>query len=317
MEQRVPSPRFLPGRLKFHVTLLEILLDGVPIGEVKDDWAINSLQSYRGESGRDISNKQRTPTSVLLSMLRLLIPFALLLSASAEELRTASSHPMQYYVSLPQGWSAARKWPIVVLIESANRQFQATLDIFAKARKDMPFILAVPLVTTNGGASYRQVGTYHYSEAVWNQIEQDRCKFDMDGIAAVVADVHKLYGGEDRYFLTGWEAGGHTVWSMILEHPEPLRAAAPTVTNYAGRCLDSGFSTAPSRADLPVTVFQVSSGRDVPPGKFVYAQSQQAMKVAEERGFRKVTERIVADKPHGPLADDVLAYFASVLAGSR
>ncbi|HYL73040.1 MAG TPA: hypothetical protein VEU96_02490 [Bryobacteraceae bacterium] len=250
-------------------------------------------------------------------MTRLFIALALLFTASAEELRTASGHSMQYYVSLPQGWTADRKWPVVVIIESANRQFQATLDIFVKARKDMPFILAVPLVTTNGGASYRQVGTYHYSEAVWSQIEQDRCEFDMDGIAAVVADIRKLYGGEDRYFLTGWEAGGHTVWSMLFQHPEALRGAAPTVTNYAGRCLESGFSTASSRANLPVTVFQVAAARDVPPGKFVYTQSQQAMKVAEEHGFRNVTERIVAGKPHGPLADDVLAYFSSVLAGSQ
>jgi poly(3-hydroxybutyrate) depolymerase len=242
-------------------------------------------------------------------MLRLLIAFALLFPSSAEELRTASGHPMQYYVSLPQGWTAARKWPVVVVIESANRQFQETLNIFVKARREMPFILVAPLVTTNGGANYRQAGTYHYSEAVWTQIEQDRCKFDTDGIAAMVADVRKLLGGDDRYFLTGWEAGGHTVWSMIFQHPEALRAAAPAVTNYAGRCLEPGFSTAASRANLPVTVFQV-----VPPGKFVYTQSQQAMKTAEEHGYRNVSERIIRDKPHSPLADEVLAYFESLRA---
>ncbi len=224
---------------------------------------------------------------------------------------------MQYYVSLPQGWTAARKWPVVVVIESANRQFQHTLGIFAKARKDMPFILVAPMVTTNGGANYRQAGTYRYSDAVWNQIEQDPCRFDMDGVAAAAADLQKLYGGEDRYFLTGWEAGGHTVWSMIFRHPEALRAAAPAVTNYAGRCLESGYSTGVSRTDLRVTVFQVQSGRDVAPGMFVYRQSQQAMETAAEHGFRNVSERIVADKPHSPLAEEVLAYFASVWAASR
>ena len=118
-------------------------------------------------------------------MPRLLIAFAYLFTASADEFRTASGHPMQYYVSLPQGWTAARKWPVVVVIESANRQFQQTLGAFAKARKDMPFILVAPMVTTNGGANYRQAGTYRYSDAVWSQIEQDRCRFDMAGIAAV------------------------------------------------------------------------------------------------------------------------------------
>ena len=150
---------------------------------------------------------------------------------------------------------------------------------------------------------------------MWGEIERDRCKFDTDGIAAVAADIRKLFGGEDRYFLTGWEAGGHTVWSMIFEHPEALRAVAPAVTNYAGRCLESGFSTAVARVDLPIIVFQVASGRDAPPGKYVYMQSQQAMKIAVERGFHNVSERIVADKPHGPLAEEVLAYFMSIRTG--
>jgi poly(3-hydroxybutyrate) depolymerase len=252
-----------------------------------------------------------------MSMPRLLIAFAVLFSASAGEFRTASGHSMQYYVSLPQGWTAARKWPVVVVIESANRQFQQTLGIFTKARKEMPFILVAPMVTINGGANYRQASTYRYSEAVWSQIEQDRCRFDMDGIAAVAADVRKLFGGEDRYFLTGWEAGGHTVWLMILTHPDALRAAAPAVANYAGRRLESGFSAEASRADLPVTVFQVQSGRDVAPGMFVYRQYQQARETAAEHGFQNVSERIIADKPHSPLAEEVLAYFASVWAGSR
>jgi poly(3-hydroxybutyrate) depolymerase len=253
-----------------------------------------------------------------MTMLRLLtIAFAFLCCSAAEELRTASGHPIQYYLSLPQGWTATRKWPVVLVIESANRQFQETLGLFAKARKDMPFILVAPLVTTNGGANYRQAGTYHYSDDVWRQIEQDRCGFDSNGMAAVTADVRKFFGGEDRYFLTGWEAGGHTVWSIVLQHPEALRAAAPAVTNYAGRCLESGFSTAVSRTDLPVTVFQVQSGQDVAPGTFVYKQSQQARKIAEEHGFRNVSERVVADKPHSPLADEVLAYFASIWARDR
>jgi poly(3-hydroxybutyrate) depolymerase len=223
---------------------------------------------------------------------------------------------MQYYLSLPREWTAGRKWPIVVVIESANRQFQETLGIFAKARGEMPFILVAPLVTTNGGASYRQAGTYRYSDAVWSQIERDRCRFDTDGIAAVADDVRRLFGGEERYFLTGWEAGGHTVWSMIFQQPEALRAAAPAVTNYAGRCLESGFSTAVSRGDLPVTVFQVASGRDMAPGRFVYLQSQQAMKIAGEHGYRNVSEKLITDKAHSPLADEVLAYFESVWAKS-
>ena len=235
------------------------------------------------------------------------------LATQAQELKTATTHPIQYYVSLPNGFQAsARRWPVVMIIEAADRQFSKTLDMFVKARKDRPFILVAPLVTTNGGPNYRQSDTYHYSEDVWAQIKQDRCGFDFAGINAVAADVRKLYNTEERYFLTAWEAGGHTAWPIILQHPESLKAAAPAVTNYLGRCLEPS-SPSPTRRDLPVTVFQVDSGRERAPGRYVYQQSQDAMRAAKERGFTNVTERLVTGKPHGPLADEVLDYFGQFL----
>jgi hypothetical protein len=233
-------------------------------------------------------------------------------ASDPQELKTAAGHPMQYYVSLPKAWSGGRTWPVVMIIEAAEREFLRTLNVFEKARGDRPFILVTPLVTTNGGANYRQAETYHYSEDTWAKVEKNRCGFDFDGIAAVAADVRKLYHGEPRYFLTGWEAGGHTLWAFLFAHPEEVRAAAPAVTNYAARCMDRGFSNSPARVNLPVTVFQVDTERDKAPGRYVYLQSQEAMQTAREHGFRNVTERVAAGRPHGPLAEDVLEYFAGL-----
>jgi poly(3-hydroxybutyrate) depolymerase len=234
-------------------------------------------------------------------------------AADEQALKTASTHPIQYYVSLPKGWNGDRSWPVVMIIEAAEREFLKTLQVFEKARGERPFILVTPLVTTNGGANYRQADTYHYSEETWAKIEKNRCGFDFDGIGAVAADVRKLYHGDSRYFLTGWEAGGHSVWALLFARPEEVRAAAPAVTNYAGRCLDGGFSKSPTRVNLPVTVFQVDTERDKAPGRYVYMQSQEAMKIAREHGFTNVTERVAAGKPHGLLADEVLEYFAGLM----
>jgi hypothetical protein len=44
----------------------------------------------------------------------------------------------------------------------------------------------------------------------------------------------------------------------------------------------------------------------------VYLQSQEAMKTAREHGFENVTERVAAGRPHGPLAEEVLEYFAGL-----
>src|SRR5689334_24510927 len=89
------------------------------------------------------------------------------------QLKTASSHPIQYYLSLPEGWVAGKKYPVVVVIESANREFLEATTAFAQARRQQPFIIVTPLVVTNGGTRYREVPTYHYSDQVWARIQSD------------------------------------------------------------------------------------------------------------------------------------------------
>ena len=243
-----------------------------------------------------------------------LLTFCAMIASGADgvSLQTAAGHPMQYYLSLPKGWSVGKEWPVVMAIESANRQFEAAAELYTKARGDLPFILAVPLVVTNGGPRYRQVPAYRYSEAVWTEIERDTCRFDFDGMTAVAADVHKRYGGEEKYFLTGLEAAGHTIWAYVFRYPENLRAAAPVSPNYAGRCME-GETRAPAalRAALPVRVF---AGADAggPAAGILVGQTQRAMETARDRGFRNVAETRVADKGHEPLAEEVLAWFDSV-----
>jgi dienelactone hydrolase len=227
-------------------------------------------------------------------------------------LKTVSTGPMQYYLSLPNGWSAQKKWPVVVVIESANRQFQNAAEVFAKARGERPFILVTPLVTTNGGANYRQASGYHYDDKAWSEIERvGRCRFDMEGIAAVVADVQRNYGGESKYFISGFEAGGHTLWTVLFRQPQALRAVAAVSTNYAGRCMeDGGFQQGP--ADLPVRLFaganEMAGGARSP----LVGQTQRAKETAEQHGFRNFSEQVVPGKGHEPLADEVLEYFYSV-----
>ncbi len=50
-------------------------------------------------------------------------PVTLVHASEQPQLKTASSHPIQYYLSLPEGWVAGKKWPVVVVIESADREF--------------------------------------------------------------------------------------------------------------------------------------------------------------------------------------------------
>jgi dienelactone hydrolase len=235
--------------------------------------------------------------------------------ASPPELKTASTHPMKYHLSLPPDWREGRTWPVVVVIPDAGRDFEGTATAFAKARGSAPFLVVAPHVVTSGGPAYRGAPSYRYSEADWKEVErQGDFRFDADGIAAALSDVRRLYGGEEKYFLTGWEAGGHTVWAMIFRHPEALRAAAPVSANWRGRWVgEADFSKAAERSALPVNVL-FCAPRPAPPGWDAFlSQSKEAISLAESHGFRNVSLTMTANPVHGPLADEVLAFFSSVL----
>ena len=247
----------------------------------------------------------------------LLVCCALILSLAWSEppqLKTASGHPIQYYLSLPDGWTAGKKYPVVMVIESANRDFLEATTAFAQARRQQPFIIVTPLVVTNGGTRYREVPTYHYSDQVWTRIQNDGdFNFDMAGITAIMQDVVKQYGGEDKYFITGLEAGGHTVWGVLFNHPEAVRGAAIVCPNYLGRWVDEAhISSDASRATLPIRNFVGTKDEICAPGHPIYDQMQKAISVAEGHGYKNVSLTRVEGKGHERLADEVLAYFSSL-----
>ena len=235
-------------------------------------------------------------------------------ASAAPHVKTASTHPIQYYISLPEGWTATKKWPVVMVIESADREFQQAATAFAQARASRPFILVTPLVVTNGGAGYRSAPAYHYSDTVWERIQNSGAfKFDLDGISAIMQDVANEYGGEDKYFVTGLEAGGHTVWGILFNRPEAVRAAVLVCPNYLGRWVDEQhISSAPERAELPIRNFVGTKDALCSPGSPIYTQMQKAVTVAEAHGFKNVSLVRVEGKGHERLADEVLAYFSSL-----
>ncbi len=236
-------------------------------------------------------------------------------ASEAPQLKTASSHPIQYYLSLPEGWTTARKWPVVVVIESAERDFVQAATVFARGRGRAPFILVTPLVVTNGGSGYRNVPSYHYSDDVWTTIQNSGpFNFDMAGITAIMQDVMKDYGAEDKFFIAGLEAAGHTIWGILFNHPEMVRGAALICPNYLGRWIDEAhISPAAERVALPIRNFVGSKDDLCAPGAPIYAQMQKAMSVADAHGYKNVSLTRVEGKRHERLADEVLAYFSSLL----
>lgn len=227
----------------------------------------------------------------------------------------ATSHVMRYHVALPAGWSEGRTWSVVVVIPDAAREFRANLDAFVAARDRLPLILVAPEVLTCGGARSRTLDHYSYTPAEWGSLDpKNDFAFDDAGLAAVLADVHRLWGGEPKAFLTGWEAGGHTVWAQALTRPERWRGVAPVSTNYQRRGIDDArFSSAPERTRLPIQVFREVAPPSAahPSLQFTDQQTAQAMADARAHGFAPAPVRKVAGK-HGPLAPAVLAWCDSL-----
>jgi len=234
--------------------------------------------------------------------------------SSKLELKKASNHPIQYYISLPDNWSPKANWPVVIVLSDAEKQFKKDAEQFINARKDLPFIIVTPFITTNGTQGHRDSTIYPYSKSVWDSIDRlSICKFDIDGLQSIIKDVKKGYSGTDKFFITGFEAGTHLVWAMIFQHPELLYAAAPVAGNYRSRCVESNtFSNDPSRIQLPIKNVTGSDDRDFGVSGKIYNQYLEAKNLAILHGYKNISETVIPGKGHIPLPGEVLDYFNTI-----
>jgi len=248
-------------------------------------------------------------------MLSVALAFAIAV-APAITSHQATTHPMRYFIALPEGWTAARTWPVVVVIPDAHRDFADNLKRFVDARGKRPYLLVAPEVVTCGGTSGQVSPPHSYTEAEWAQARAPKDHdFDDAGLAAVLKDVRDKWRGETRAYLTGWEAGGHTVWAQALRRPERWLAVAPVTPNYQGRGLTpETFSRSPEGASLAIQTFFCGA----PQGEIaafvpkLRDQVERAFKDARDHGFAPAAVHTVEGADHGPLPDAVLAWVDSL-----
>jgi predicted peptidase len=252
--------------------------------------------------------------SFIIAFLFLVKITGIIAQAPTPELRKASDHSMQYYISLPRGWTADRKWPVVIAVEAAEKQFKQNAERFIAERKDMPFIIVVPINTTNGQQGHKDPAVYPYSKAVWDTIDKiSICTFDIDGLQSIIKDLKANYAAADKVFITGFEAGTHLVWAMIFQHPELLYAAAPVAGNYRSRCMENNtFSNHDSRRKLPIKNFTGADDEGFGSKGNVYYQYLEAKNMAIAHGYQNISEIEVTGKGHEPLPANVLEYFYNV-----
>lgn len=229
--------------------------------------------------------------------------------------RTATAHPIHYFVSLPPGWNALRSWPVIVVIPDAEREFRKTAETFAAARGSTPFVIVVPMILGGGGTAQQHKTEFDYPDSVWGIADRvGSCDFDEAGLTAVLDDVRRLYHTDSKFFLTGWEAGGHVVIPQLLRHPERIRAVAVVTPNFQGRCVTPATRRlTDAESQIPVRVFGGDKDPAWASSSPLVTQSARFDSLAKARGFRSVSDSLIRNGGHGALAGDVVKYFATLL----
>jgi len=222
---------------------------------------------------------------------------------------------MMYYVSLPQNWTASKSWPVVVVLEAAEKEFKKNAARFVEARGSAPFILVAPLNTNNGNQGRKDPAVFPYSRETWEYIDRvGDCEFNSDGIRKIMLDIQMEFNGEGKIFITGFEAGAHDLWSIVFNHPEYLRAAAPVAGNYRGRCIAlDKISKDPSTNKLPVMSFIGEKDEYFGHGGSYYNQWLDVKNLAVSNGFQNISETIIPNAGHVPMPKEVIDYFNSFL----
>jgi hypothetical protein len=228
---------------------------------------------------------------------------------------TAAAYPMDYYVSVPPGWAPDRSWPVIVAIPDASREFTAVMDTWIAARRGKPWIIVVPVVLGSGGVPWRFPETFGYTPDVFAKAEKDTvCKFDSEGLAAVLQDVRTRFKGEIRPYITGWEAAGHVIWREVIHNPQGYRAAALILPNFAGRCIEEAKITTKTTTPLPVEILRGADDKLAFNGAPIDLQTKSAVDYVRGIGHR-VEEITIPGKVRGPFPDEVLEFFEKVRGG--
>lgn len=205
---------------------------------------------------------------------------------SQPELTTAKTVAVKYYLSLPQGWTATKTWPILVTIDGSGHGFLGNCQNFVKARGGLPFIIVTPCVTSNGNDPG-----------------------ELRAVLAIVKEVQEDKQGQSKFFVTGFSAGGHMTWQIILMHPELLAGAAPAAGNFRSRGI-ADVSNAKERVQLPIHGFQGDKDGFIVP---LNQQWNDAEALARQHGYKDISRTMVPGAGHQTFAPQVVNFFSTLL----
>jgi poly(3-hydroxybutyrate) depolymerase len=212
------------------------------------------------------------------------------ISAKSPIMKTCRGHVMKYYLSLPAGWSAEKKWPVYVAVEGAGSNFLGACN-GARGKGNDTFIVVTPIGFTNTNALDEGMRKkYPYPKEVIDEADQNRMKFDEPGLLAIISDLQELYNAEAKVCITGFSGGGILTWHMVFTHPDKLLAAVPACANFGGTRAEIS-SDAEAKKALVIHAYQ--GDKDQYKESMLDAQWEAAEKLARENGYENVKRDII------------------------
>lgn len=185
---------------------------------------------------------------------------------AADQVQTATTHPMRYRISLPKQWSPDRRWPVLIAPSAHYGDKGKSLALFAAERdaRNADFILVAPFVINadpvRNMAEYRgaiadAIAAADAATGDGSRAEDARAKFDSEGVRAVIRDVQRLYRAEEKVYIAGFSSSTHIAYLFLFTHPELLKGAVINSGVYLGRGVDEDhlpFPNSSERAGLAV-----------------------------------------------------------------
>ncbi|HNO10681.1 MAG TPA: hypothetical protein PKI67_07115, partial [bacterium] len=143
------------------------------------------------------------------------------------------------------------------------------------------------------------------------------CTFDLQGIDAVLRDITQKYNGESQVYITGFEAGAHLAWAMAFLHPERLKGAIVVAGNFRNRCLNDNNLSFSNDKHFPIVGVVGAQDTDWASGGKLYSQWLEGKKLATQRGYDHIIEKIIPQKGHEPMPKEVLEIIDTFLKANK
>lgn len=223
-------------------------------------------------------------------------------------------HSMVAYVSLPNDWAPDKKGlPIVVAVEGAGCGFAGCCRLYRETRGARAAIVVTPCSFSNTNGL--EAAKYPWYDAAalekYKAPGAARVEYDAAGLAAVLAELKKDWGGGEKLAITGFSGGGNLTYYWTLQHPETLSLAVGCCANFGGLGLQGAKPVAGGgppvvlltgeKDDFNLEVFGQKPG--------IVGQTDAVEESLKKLGFTNVSRRVVPGAGHSNFAADVWKAF--------